>query len=122
MEISREEARFASKPFRLQENMGSRVVVEVLPVSKDLSALQIGPGSHIIVQINDDALQVAELWRIQNASANPVDAGPLHFPLPEAAVSITPGQSSQPSFTIEGHDAVWKGPVPRVTGTTMELL
>lgn len=32
--------RFASKPFKLQENMGSRVTVDVRPVSKDVSALK----------------------------------------------------------------------------------
>lgn len=106
--------RFASKPFKLQENMGSRVTIDVRPVSKDVSALHIGPGSHFIFEITDDVVQVAEVWRLMNTSSTAVDPGPngLHLPLAEHALSAQGGPQNPPNVTVAGHEVVVKGPIP----------
>ena len=85
--------RFAGKPFKLKENMGSRVTIDVRPVSKDVSQLHIGPGSHFIFEVADDVVQVAEVWRLMNPSATAIDPGPngLHLPLAEHALSAQGG-------------------------------
>lgn len=117
-EVLKDGARFSSKPFRLSENMGSLVVLEIRPVSHELGSLALASGSHFIIQVMDDAVQVVEVIRLENGGDRAVDPGPagLHLPLPEHALSAQVGPQSPPSFTIEGHDAVWKGPIP--TGMT----
>lgn len=105
--------RFGSKPFKLQENMGSRVTVDVRPVSKDVAALKIGPGSHFIFEVSDDVVQVAEVWRLQNTSATAVDPGPngLHLPLAEHSLSSQGGPQNPPNVTVAGHEVVVRGPI-----------
>ena len=113
-EVIKDGSRFSSKPFRMQENVGSRVIVDVRPVSRDVSALRIGPGSHFICEITDDVVQVVEVWRLMNPSASAVDPGPngLHLPLPDKALSAQPGPQNPPNFTVVNHEAVLRGPIP----------
>jgi len=105
--------RFASKPFKLQDNMGSRVAIDVRPVSKDVASLRIGPGSHFIFEVADDVVQVAEVWRLMNTSSMAVDPGPngLHLPLPDHALQSQPGPQNPPNVTVAGHEVVVKGPI-----------
>ncbi len=107
-------SRFPSKPFRLVENMGTLVTLEVHAVSKDLSQLSIGPGSHFILEITDDAVQVIEVLRLQNSGTTAVDPGPggLHLPLPAKALSSQPGPQSSPMLAVQGTEAIWRGPIP----------
>src|SRR6185312_283667 len=112
-EAVRDGQRFASKPFKLQENMGSRVTIDVRPVSKDVSKLKIGPGSHFILEVTDDVVQVAEVWRLMNETGMAIDPGPngLHLPLAEHALSSQGGPQNPPNVTVAGHEVVVKGPI-----------
>lgn len=114
VEVQKDSARFPSKPFRLQENVGMRVEIDVLPVTKDLGALHIGPGSHFIVEVSDDVVQVSEILRLMNTSPNAVDPGPggLHFPLPAKALQAQSGPQSAPQLKVVGHEGIWSGPIP----------
>jgi hypothetical protein len=109
-EALRDGARFAGKPFRLTEKMGARVTLELRPVSRDLAALSIGAGSHVILEVGDDAVQVSEVLRVHNAGLGPVELpGGLHLPLPARATSAAVGPESPPGFSAAGHEAVLKG-------------
>jgi len=112
-EAVRDGQRFASKPFKLQENMGSRVTIDVRPVSKDVSKLKIGPGSHFILEVTDDVVQVAEVWRLMNETGMAIDPGPngLHLPLAEHSLSAQGGPQNPPNVTVAGHEVVIKGPI-----------
>jgi hypothetical protein len=121
-EALKDGSRYSGKPFRLSENMGARVQLEVRPVTKDLSALSIAAGSHLIVEVGDDALQVAEVLKLENTGSAPVEiAGGLRLPLPDKAVSVAVGPESPPSLSAGGHEVVWKGPIP-VGDSTMQLM
>ena len=112
-EVEKDGTKYAGKPFRMPDNMGVLVVVQVSPVTRDLSGLQIGQGSHFIIQVSDDAVQVVEVWRLVNSSAAAIVVpGGLHFPLPDAAVQANAGQQAPPTFSVTGHDASWTGPLP----------
>jgi hypothetical protein len=112
-EVEKAGAKFAGKPFRMPENLGVRVEIEVNPTTKDLSSLSIAQGSHFIFQVSDDAVQVIEVLRLYNRGSEAVTVdGGLHFPLPDAALQATPGQQAPPSFSVAGHDAVLRGPIP----------
>ncbi|HZS40899.1 MAG TPA: hypothetical protein VFF06_28895 [Polyangia bacterium] len=114
VEALKDGSRFSGKPFRLSENMGALVVLEVRPISKDLSQLSIGAGSHLIMEIGDDSVQVVEVLALQNSGTAAVDVGPggLHLPLPEKAVSATVGPQTPPALAVQGHEAIWRGPIP----------
>lgn len=113
-EVIRDGARFAGKPFRLQENMGARVTIDVRPVSRDVSALKIGPGSHFIFEVTDDVVQVVEVLRLMNEGKSAIDPGPngLHIPLPDHALSAQAGPQNPQGLTVAGHEAVLRGSVP----------
>lgn len=113
VQVIRDGAQFVSKPFKLVENAGSRVIIEARPTVKDTSQLQIGPGSHLAFEVRDDAIEVFEMWRLENLGTSAVDApGGLHIPLPEKAVNAQVGPQAPPNFSIAGKEAVWKGPLP----------
>ena len=105
--------RFAGKPFKLEENAGSKVVIVVRATTKDSAQISIAEGSHFLVEVTDDSLQIIEMWRLHNASNAAFDPGPegLHIPLPRNALSPQ-APDGLPTFTINGHDAVWMGPLP----------
>lgn len=112
-EVVKDGVRHAGKPFRLLGNMGSRVVIEVRPVSRDLRVLQIGQNSHFIFEVQDDAIQVMEVLRLQNLGSETVEVpGGIHLPLPSVALSAATGPQSPPQLSVSGHEAVWKGPLP----------
>ena len=113
-EVVKDGARFSGKPFRLVENMGSTVVLEVRQVSHDVSQLKLETGSHFIFEVNDDAVQVVEMLRLHNPTSAAIDPGPtgLHVPLPEAAVSASAGPQSPQELAVTGHEAIWRGSVP----------
>jgi hypothetical protein len=113
--VVRDGARFAGKPFRLVDNMGSRVVLDVRPVSHDGSGVQIGRGSHFVLEIVDEGVQVGEVWRLQNLSSSAIDVpGGIRIPLPAGALSAQVGPGQPPTFSIskDGKSAVWNGPLP----------
>jgi hypothetical protein len=113
-EVIKDGARFASKPFRLQDNVGSSLSIDVRPISRDLSALKIDAGSHFIFDVQDDVVQVIEVLHVVNSSSSAVDAGGagLHFALPAKALSAAPGPQNPQGFSVNGHDALLRGPVP----------
>lgn len=112
-EVIRDGTRFAGKPFRLQENMGSRVTVDVRPVSRDVAAIKIGPGSHFIFEVTDDVVQVVEVLRLMNPTASAIDPGSngLHLPLPDKALQAQAGPQNPQGLTVAGHEAVLHGPI-----------
>ncbi len=112
-EVLRDGQHFGSKPFGLKENMGSRVTIDVRPVSKDVSGLRIGQDSHFIFEVSDDVVQVAEVWRLQNPMAMAIDPGPngLHLPLPDHALSAQGGPRNPPNVMVAGHDVIVRGPI-----------
>src|SRR5205823_6047989 len=99
-EVEKDGTKYAGKPFKMPENLGVLCVIPVNPVTKDLSALTIAQGSHFIFQVSDDAVQVTEVWRLNNAGATAIEArGGIHFPLPDTALSSRPAEQSPPNFS-----------------------
>ncbi len=104
---------FPSEPFKLEANIGSRLVILVREVSQDAAALSLAEGSHILLEVTDDALQVIEVFRLNNGSTRAFDAGPegLHLPLPRNAVQIQAADGN-PAVAIAGKDLVYRGTLP----------
>jgi hypothetical protein len=120
--VVRDNVGYRSKPFRLVQNHGSHVTIEVRPASRDIKQVRIGAGSHLIIELQDDTVQVLENLLLQNPTEQTVDPGAegLRLPLPAGALSpqVLPGQGGQsPPVSIDVSRpgeaaAVWKGPMP----------
>lgn len=111
-----------SQPFRLSSDHGSQLALSVKAVVRDQAALRelkIGVGSHLILELQDDTVQVLENLRLVNPLAQALDPGPegVRVPLAEGALSAQalPGGPANVSIDAskEGAPAVvWKGPLP----------
>lgn len=117
--VQRDNAEHRSQPFRLVPEHGSQLALTVLAVTRDTAALQIGLGSHIILELQDDSVSVLENLRIVNPLPQAIDPGPggLRIPLAEGALSPQTLQGGPPNVTVDASQdgppqAVWKGPVP----------
>jgi hypothetical protein len=118
--VLRDGAAYRSKPFRLVQNHGSQLVMEARKISGDISRLSIGQGSHFIVQLQDEMVEVLENIFLHNPLEQALDPGlgGLRLPLAEGALSTQLLPNSSPSLSIDVSRAdrppevVWKGPVP----------
>jgi hypothetical protein len=112
VQVTSQGAQFASKPFRMEENHGMRVVITVRQVSADTSALSLAEGTHFLLEVTDETVQVIEVLRLHNQGTTAVDVGGdgLHIPLPRNALQAQATDSQK--LMISGHDAVFHGPVP----------
>lgn len=113
-----------SQPFSLDPQHGSVVALTVVNISRELSALYIAQGSHIIFELEDDNVQVIENLILINPLQLPIDPGPagLRIPLATGALSpqILPGVA--PALTVDASQdgppvMQWKGAIP--PGQTM---
>jgi hypothetical protein len=120
--VKRDGTEQRTSPFRLVAEHGSSVALTVKAVAQGQAAvgqLQIGMGSHLIMELQDDSVQVLENLRLVNALPQAVDPGPtgLRIPLAEGAMSaqVVPGGPVNVSIDSSGDGppvAVWKGPIP----------
>jgi hypothetical protein len=119
--VVREGARMISQPLRLIKSHGSLVVLMARKASPETDKLRIGESSHVLMEMQDDAIQVMEILQLENPLQQAVVAGEggVRIPLPEGALSpqVVPGEGGQaPPVTIDmsqgAPEAVWQGPVP----------
>jgi hypothetical protein len=94
---------------------GLRLAFVVHPRTVDVGAITLGPGSHLILQVAEEAVEVIEVFSLRNGSGATFDPGPegLLLPLPEGfkGASIMPGGPPQLDVR-EGKGLVWRGAIP----------
>ncbi len=102
-----------SPPFRLPDNLGMRAVFQRRLVAQDTSTLKLERGSHLLMEVGDQVLQVIWLLQIDNSGGTAVDPGPsgLRIPLPAKAASISLGEDAPPGRSVDGKSVVLKGPI-----------
>ena len=111
-----------TQPFRLNGEHGSQVALSVKAVVRDQAALRelkIGLGSHLILELQDDTVQVLENLRLINPLPQALDPGPegVRIPLAEGALSAQALPGGPASVSIDAAKdgppaVVWKGPLP----------
>lgn len=102
-----------SPPFRLVDNVGMHAVFKLRNVSNDLSQLRFERGTHLLVELNDQALAAIWVIQLENGGTTAVDPGPggLRIELPPSAVSISLGEDAVPGQVVDGKAVVVKGPI-----------
>lgn len=111
-----------TQPFRLNGEHGSQVALSVKAVVRDQAALRelkIGNGSHLIIELADDTVQVLENLRLVNPLPQALDPGPegVRIPLAEGALSAQALPGGPTAVSVDSSKdgppvVVWKGPLP----------
>ena len=101
---------------------GSQLAITAAAVAHDQAAVQelkIGNGSHLIIELQDDTVQVMENLRLINPRQQAIDPGPdgIRVPLAEGAMSAQAIPGGPPNVTVDASKdgppvLVWKGPLP----------
>lgn len=121
--VTRGAALIRSKPFRLVGEHGSTLAMTAHAVVRDVSQVVLGNGSHIILEVTDDSVQVMENLVLKNPLEQSVDPGPggLRIPLAERALSaqlLNAAEEQNPRLSVDVSQpdqppaVVWRGPIP----------
>jgi hypothetical protein len=103
-----------SSPFRLDDAAGMRLGLRALHATRNASVLTLKTGSHVILEVRDDEVDVVENLILENQATDPFDPGPggLVFPLPDGAAGAQAAGQAPPQLSVEASRAVWKGVLP----------
>lgn len=115
--VERDGSRQQSQPFQLSAGNGSRLAMIARATSKNVSALRLGSGSHLIFETQDDHVQVIENLELVNPTQQPIDTGKgIRLPLAENALSPQLAPNGPSQLTLDASTtpaaAVWKGSLP----------
>jgi hypothetical protein len=105
--------RLNTAPFAMPESGGARAEIRALTRTADPSALTIGAGGRIVVQMREDALQILEFLPLENTSDKMYDPGPGAFeiPLPDGFVGAQPQEGERKMEVRQNHGIAVHGPV-----------
>lgn len=118
VKMSHGQSQLRSQPFRLTEEHGSRLALQVRASTRDVSKISVAAGSHWILELSDETVQVMQVLRLSNPGTEPVDPGPggLRVPLAEGALSAQVMQGSPPQASLDLGptipEVVWRGLLP----------
>jgi hypothetical protein len=105
--------RLNTAPFAMPDSGGARAEIRALARSADPSAITIGAGGRIVVQMREDALQILEFLPLENTSDKMYDPGPGAFeiPLPDGFVGAQPQESDRKVEVRQNHGIAVHGPI-----------
>jgi hypothetical protein len=105
--------RLNTAPFAMPDSGGARAEIRALARSADPSAITIGSGGRIVVQMREDSLQILEFLPIENTSDKMYDPGPGAFeiPLPDGFVGAQPQENDRKIEVRQNHGLAVHGPV-----------
>jgi hypothetical protein len=108
--------RLNTAPFGMPETGGARATIRALTRTADPSAITIGQGARIVVQMAEDRLQILEFLPLENTSDKMFDPGPgaLEIPLPTGFTGAQPQENDRKIDVRPEHGIAVHGPiVPR---------
>jgi hypothetical protein len=105
--------RIGTQPFTMPDSGGARAEIRALARTSDQSAITIGAGGRIIVQMHEEVLQVLEILPIENRSDKLFDpgVGGIEIPLPKGFVSAQTAEGSRKLEIRQNHGVAVHGPV-----------
>src|SRR4029453_18390605 len=89
--------RLNTAPFAMPEDSGARAEIRALARTGDPSAVTIGGGGRVVVQMREDSLQILEFLPLENTSDKMFDPSPGAFeiPLPDGFVGAQPQENER---------------------------
>ena len=105
--------RLNTSPFAMPESGGVRAEIQALARTSDKSAITIGAGGRIVVQMREDSLQILEFLPLENTSEKMFDPGPGAFeiPLPTGFVGAQPQENERKVEVQQNHGIAVHGPI-----------
>jgi len=105
--------RLNTAPFGMPDSGGARAEIRALARTGDPSAVTIGAGGRIVVQMHEDTLQILEFLPLENTSDKMFDPGPGAFeiPLPTGFVSAQPQENERKIEVRQNHGMAVHGPI-----------
>ena len=104
-------AQFAARPFQLDPNKGTRVVLHTFPSTSDLATALVVMQSIVYVELKDDRVQVQQAFNIFNFGKMAWVPKDFVLPLPAGFTALTSSQqmSDQTVEAAEGRGAKVSG-------------
>jgi hypothetical protein len=105
--------RLSTAPFAMPESGGARAEIRALTRSADPSAITIGAGARIVVQMAEDRLQILEFLPLENTSEKMFDPSPGAFeiPLPTGFTGAQPQENDRKIDVRQDHGIAVHGPI-----------
>lgn len=104
--VNEGDALYASAPFNLGAESGQRVVLHVLPVTRDIEQASVGIRSIVYIEPRDDVFQIEAMFRVMNVGATTWVPENVTLRLPEGAKGFTSEeQMSDVRFVKTGDEA-----------------
>jgi len=105
--------RLNTAPFAMPEAGGAVAMIRALARSADPSAITIGAGGRIVLQMHEDALNILEFLPIENTSDKMFDPGPGAFeiPLPSGFVGAEAQENERKIEVRQNHGMAVHGAV-----------
>ena len=105
--------RLNTAPFGMPEGRGVRAEIRALARTADPSAITIGEGGRVVVQMREDSLQILEFLPLENTSDKMFDPGPGAFeiPLPSGFTGAQPQENERKVEVRQNHGIAVHGPI-----------
>jgi hypothetical protein len=105
--------RLNTAPFAMPETGGARAEIRALTRTADPSAITIGAGARIVVQMAEDRLQILEFLPLENTSDKMFDPSPGAFeiPLPTGFTGAQPQENDRKIDVRQDHGIAVHGPI-----------
>jgi hypothetical protein len=105
--------RLNTTPFAMPDSGGARAEIRALARTADTSAITIGAGGRIVLQMREDTLQILEFLPLENTSDKMFDPGPGAFeiPLPSGFVGAQPQENERKVEVRQNHGIAVHGAI-----------
>jgi hypothetical protein len=97
----------------MPESSGARADIRALERTGDESAITIGAGGRVVVQMREDSLQILEFLPLENTSDKMFDPGPgaYEIPLPAEFTGAQPQENERKVEVRQGHGIAVHGAI-----------
>lgn len=85
---------------------------KMLPPTKDRSKLRLGPGTHLLGQLNEDNVSFMQMLELSNGGKAPIDASGLRFTYPAGVMHLRVDESGLFKLSADKQSVVLAKPVP----------
>jgi hypothetical protein len=106
--------KIGTEPFSMPDGGGARGEIRALARTSDPGVITIGAGGRVVLQMQEDSLQVLEIFPLENTSDKMFDPGPgaVEIPLPKEFVGAQTADNSARKLEVRAsHGIAVHGPI-----------
>jgi hypothetical protein len=106
--------KIGTEPFSMPDGGGARGEIRALARTSDPGVITVGAGGRVVLQMQEDSLQVLEIFPLENTSDKMFDPGPgaVEIPLPKEFVGAQTADNSARKLEVRAsHGIAVHGPI-----------